>query len=121
MYLYKIKMRGSIAHHLENYKGDCSRVHGHTLEIVSTFDFPGVKEPENMAVDFKELKALLKEIIPDHLDLNEKYQCANPTAEFLAKVIFKQLEKAIEKKFPNLTVRAITVWESSDASCTYGE
>ena len=55
----------------------------------------------------------LAEILPDHALLNEVYPF-NPSAENLARRFFEDLK-------PHFPVRAVTVWESEDASATYTE
>lgn len=100
------------AHFLKDYKGKCEKVHGHTFHVeveveASELDKTGI------SIDFIEIKKKLSEILPDHTLLNEIYTF-NPSAENLSRYFFHELKK----HFP---VKAVTVWESEDASARYSE
>lgn len=58
------------AHLLNGYQGGCGNLHGHTYKIEVTIC--GTMDPDNwgMVLDFNELKAIIKEILPDH-----KFMC----------------------------------------------
>jgi 6-pyruvoyltetrahydropterin/6-carboxytetrahydropterin synthase len=108
----KVRDRFSAAHFLREYKGKCEKIHGHTFQVeveisVSALDATG------LGIDFALIKANLAEILPDHTLLNEVYSF-NPSAENLARRFFEDLK-------PHFPVRAVTVWESEDASATYAE
>jgi 6-pyruvoyltetrahydropterin/6-carboxytetrahydropterin synthase len=108
----RVKDRFSAAHFLRGYKGKCEKVHGHTFQVevelrVSELDAAGI------GFDFTEIKKALASVLPDHTLLNEVY-LFNPSAENLARHFFGELKKC----YP---VRAVTVWESEDASATYTE
>ena len=107
-----VKDRFHAAHFLKEYKGKCEKVHGHTFHVevqieVTELDSTGI------GVDFTEIKNKLSEILPDHTLLNEVYDF-NPSAENLSQHFFHELKKF----YP---VKAVTVWESEDASATYSE
>lgn len=108
----KVRDSFSAAHFLRGYKGKCEKVHGHTFRVevevrVSELDATGI------GLDFTELRKALASILPDHALLNEVYPF-NPSAENLARQFFGELKG----RYP---VRAVTVWESEDASATYTE
>ncbi len=111
---WKLRVRDKFqaAHFLKEYKGKCERIHGHTFEVEAVIE---VKELDRtgIGIDFAEIKATLAELLPDHTLLNDVYPF-NPSAENLARELFRQLKK-------RLPVREVTVWESEDASATYSE
>jgi len=100
------------AHYLKEYKGKCEKVHGHSFQVEVRVEVRKL-DRTGMGLDFIEIKKRLVAILPDHTLLNEVYDF-NPTAENLARRFFQELKK-------HLPVRAITVWESEDASATYTE
>jgi 6-pyruvoyltetrahydropterin/6-carboxytetrahydropterin synthase len=108
----KVRDRFSAAHFLKEYKGKCEKVHGHTFHVevaiaVRELDATGI------GFDFAEIKKVLAAALPDHALLNDVFPF-NPSAENIARHLFVELKKT----FP---VRAVTVWESDDASATYAE
>jgi len=107
-----VKDRFQAAHFLKEYKGKCEKVHGHTFHVEVQIE---VTELDNtgIGVDFTEIKNKLSRILPDHTLLNEVYDF-NPSAENLSRHFFHELKKY----YP---VKAVTVWESEDASATYSE
>jgi len=108
----KVRDRFSAAHYLKEYKGKCEKVHGHTFQVEVEVTVQGLNAA-GIGVDFTEIKRRLTEVLPDHTLLNEVYPF-NPSAENLA----RHLHGELKKHFP---VRAVTVWESEDASATYAE
>jgi 6-pyruvoyltetrahydropterin/6-carboxytetrahydropterin synthase len=108
------------AHHLTAYMGNCSRCHGHTWKIRFKFAHRKPMPDTNMAFDFRLLKTLLAQIIPDHQDLNEYYAEENPTAEFLAERIFTDATKELESQIPAglFALVSVQVFESDDCSAT---
>ena len=108
----KVRGRFQAAHYLENYKGKCENLHGHTFHVeveikVTELDDSGI------GIDFTEIKKRLEEILPDHTMLNDVYDFA-PSAENISKHLFLQLKES----YP---VQRVTVWESEDASAAYSE
>ena len=112
--MYTLKVRGHFdaAHHLEGYQGQCSRVHGHRWIVELEVGYETLVAG-GMAADFAEVKGVLRNILPDHCDLNDVYRNLNPTAENLARVLYDQARLRIPE-----TV-AVTVWESPDCGCRY--
>jgi 6-pyruvoyltetrahydropterin/6-carboxytetrahydropterin synthase len=111
-WILRVKDKFQAAHFLKEYQGKCERVHGHTFLVEVQIE---VKELDHtgIGVDFTEIKNTLSEILPDHTLLNEVYDF-NPSAENLSRHFFYELKKY----YP---VKAVTVWESEDASATYSE
>ncbi len=108
----KVRDRFSAAHFLRGYKGKCEHVHGHTFQVEVEVRAPEL-DAAGIGIDFTEIKKALAAALPDHTLLNEVYPF-NPSAENLARHLFGELKKS----YP---VRAVTVWESDDASATYSE
>lgn len=105
------------SHHLPNYDGDCSRLHGHSYKLHVTVS-GSVDEATGMVMDFSVLKNIVKEKIVDKYDhryLNDYFE--NPTAENMVQYFFRELSI----KFSNmgLTLESIKLWEteSSFAEC----
>jgi 6-pyruvoyltetrahydropterin/6-carboxytetrahydropterin synthase len=111
-WILRVRDKFQAAHYLKEYKGKCEKLHGHTFQVEVRVE---VRELDKTGIgfDFVEIKKRLTEILPDHSLLNEVYDF-NPTAENLARRFFEEMKK----HFP---VRAVTVWESEDASATYTE
>lgn len=121
-YLLKVLIEFSAAHDLRGYIGDCARLHGHNWKIEAEIKTSGVNEI-GIAVDFKEIKSLMKEISDklDHRYLNEipPFDIINPTAENLAAWFYQQLAPLINNNSRQL--KAISLWETERASVRYSE
>lgn len=100
----------SAAHHLPHYKGPCHALHGHTWKAV--FVIEGELQPDGMVCDFKKVKKLLDDNLPDHQLLNEILP--NPTAENLAQHLFTKIGTELKKQ--NLTLKTLEIWESDNAA-----
>ena len=111
-WILRVRDKFQAAHYLKGYKGKCEKVHGHTFQVEVRVEVLEL-DKTGIGLDFTEIKKRLAEVLPDHSLLNEVYDF-NPTAENLARRFFEELKK----HFP---VRAVTVWESEDASATYTE
>jgi len=110
--ILKIKSKFSSAHRLPNYDGDCSNLHGHTWQVV--FEIEGPVQPSGMIYDFKLLKTMLKEALPDHKYLNDFVP--NPTAENICAYLFDKISALLADK--QLTLKTLEVWENEDAAAT---
>ncbi len=107
-----VRQKFSAAHYLENYKGKCEKMHGHTFELevhlrTSELDRSGI------SIDFGPVKEFLRALVPDHRVLNEAYGFS-PSAENLARHFYG----LIKERYP---VARVVVWESEDAGAAYAE
>lgn len=99
------------AHHLPNYAGKCSNIHGHTWTIELALGGK-LSETSGMVLDFTNIKARFGDYIDknyDHKDLNSIID--NPTAENIA----IELYRTAEQMFKNYIVYFVRVWESPDS------
>lgn len=108
--LLKIIRKFSSAHHLPHYDGPCHNLHGHTWKVVFLIDGP-VQE-NGMVYDFKVLKKLLDEQLPDHQYLNDLLK--NPTAENLAPYLFDKISAVLSPL--GLTLKTLELWENENAA-----
>ena len=111
------------AHFIRGYEGKCARLHGHNWRVEAIVRGEEL-DKLGMLVDFKILKAELNKILDsfDHRFLNEidTFTEENPTAENLARKIFKQL--ATSEIFSGSTkLHAVKVHESPNSCVTYYE
>jgi len=139
-YLLTSEIKFDAAHRLSNYKGKCSRIHGHTYRIVTTVKSFKLNDL-GMVIDFYKLKNIFKKHIEekyDHktillVDDNENqilgrvmhenwvtWMSNNPTAENIAKDIWDDLIPVI-KMFKDVKLDSITVYETVTNSATYRE
>jgi len=105
------KISFDAAHLLPDYKGKCSRLHGH--HWVVEVGVSGEIGEDGMVVDFVVLKQALQPIIDnfDHHYLNNIIP--NPTAENIAAYILTWLCTYQESTLP--TVEFVRVWETEDS------
>ena len=123
--MYELTVRSAFeaAHFISGYNGKCSRLHGHNWNIEAVVR--GEKlDGLGMLIDFKILKAELNKVLDafDHRFLNEleTFSEENPTAEILARKIFKQL--AANEIFSGATkLYAVKVFETPNSCVTYYE
>ena len=106
-----VKEKFSSAHYLENYKGKCEKMHGHTFVVEVIFSVDKL-DKSGIAIDFTILKSYLKSILPDHKVLNEVYDFS-PSAENLSEHFFNIISK-------DYAVSEVIVWESENAASSYG-
>ncbi|MBK1691258.1 6-carboxytetrahydropterin synthase QueD [Ectothiorhodospira mobilis] len=121
-YTLKVLTDFASAHTLRDYPGDCARLHGHNWKVevevrATRLDRLG------MAVDFKTVKALAREIAGhlDHRYLNdlEPFRDINPTAEHIAAWFFQEMAGRLDA--PGVQVSAVTLWETERACVRYSE
>jgi 6-pyruvoyltetrahydropterin/6-carboxytetrahydropterin synthase len=128
--LFKLTVKRSFAaaHKLENYKGRCAVLHGHTWTVEVTVCGEHLDDC-GMIIDFKVLKDIVDKIIRpfDHSYLNEldvlnaSHVQMNPTAENLAYYIYQEMKKVLVSDYPNVKISAVRIWESPEASAIYQE
>lgn len=94
---YRLRTRAtfSASHELRGYPGDCRRVHGHNWGVVveaAVSELDGI----GMGVDFRVLRGCIEKAVAglDHRHLNdlEPFLEANPTAERIARHLFRLLK-----------------------------
>jgi len=117
MYELKYQHKFSAAHHLENYKGECSNVHGHTWIVDILVRTESLNN--DMVLDFKDIKKVIDDRF-DHKDINTMVTY-NPTAENISKDIYDLILNMLSKlaSSDDSTEVKITVWESDKAGITY--
>ncbi len=117
MYEVTIRRHFDAAHFLRQYGGRCENLHGHRYEVEVSLEAEQLNST-GLVFDFTELKARLDELLAgyDHHCLNDipPFDNANPSAENLARRFFLDLKE-------HFRIKAVTVWESEDASATYVE
>lgn len=111
MYEVCVREKFDAAHFLPEHQGKCANLHGHTWLVEVVIKSPALDK--GMVIDFIDVKAMLKDILPDHTLLNDKLP--NPTAENLARHVYDELKKNI----PGLV--KVSVWESDYAGAAYFE
>ena len=108
--LIKLIRSFSSAHRLPHYDGPCHQLHGHTWKAV--FVIEGPVRPDGMVCDFKVIKKLLDNYLPDHQFLNDLLE--NPTAENLAQFLFQKTDAALAQQ--GLKLKTLEIWESDNAA-----
>lgn len=111
--LLKIIRKFSSAHRLPHYDGPCYQLHGHTWKVV--FLIEGEVKENGMVYDFKLLKKLLDEQLPDHQYLNDLVE--NPTAENLAPYLYHKVNQALQPLA--LQLKSIELWENENAAAVF--
>lgn len=118
MYEIRIESTFSAAHNLRNYRGKCENLHGHNWKVEAVFRYRTL-DKDGLAVDFKEVKVLLKKVLErfDHSYLNELdcFKKMNPTSENMAKLIYENLKKN------NKNTASVSVWENESSCAAYYE
>ncbi len=108
------------AHHLRDYPGDCEKPHGHNWKVKVTARSTELDQC-GMAIDFKVLKKIVKEVIDklDHTDLNTLpyFQDKNPSSEHIARFIFDEVSVLLTNK--NHSLQTVTVLETDTQGLTY--
>ncbi len=122
MYDVVVEQEISAAHQLKGYQGKCENLHGHNWKVRLEVTASELNEI-GLAVDFVELKAMLKEVLEayDHSMLNDlpEFSGINPTSENLARLLYGQCREKIKDR--KLQMKAVTVWESPRSFTRYYE
>jgi 6-pyruvoyltetrahydropterin/6-carboxytetrahydropterin synthase len=110
------------AHNLRNYKGKCENLHGHNYKVRVNLAGPQLDET-GLLYDFVHLKQVIQGVIRglDHKYLNElkPFDVLNPSAENIAKYIYDEAEKQMQRTANGAEISSITVWESDVTAATY--
>jgi len=119
MYELRVQSHFSAAHALRQYAGDCERLHGHnwTVEVRLA---AGELDRRGLAMDFREVKALLGEVLEtlDHRFLNEvePFRVDNPSTERIARYIYDALAPRLPA---GVTLAEVTAWETPGCGASY--
>ncbi len=120
MYELTVTSGFSSAHNLRGYEGACENLHGHNWKVEATIRAQGLNDI-GIALDFKVLKKELNTIVQrlDHRYLNEliPFDRVNATAENIARYIFDELSRRLNKG--NIKVACVRVWESEGACAAF--
>jgi 6-pyruvoyltetrahydropterin/6-carboxytetrahydropterin synthase len=110
------------AHNLRNYKGKCENLHGHNYKVRVTLAGPEL-DAVGLLYDFVHLKQVIQGVIRtlDHKYLNElkPFDVLNPSAENIARHIYDESSKQMQKNANGAEISSITVWESDVTAATY--
>ena len=120
-------------HRLLDYPGKCRHLHGHNGQLELEIDAAAL-DALGMVIDFSEIRAVAKSWIDEHLDhkmllhrddpiatvLQEWDQPlylmeGNPTAENIARLIFRHLRTA------GLHISRVSLWETPTGCAIYSE
>jgi 6-pyruvoyltetrahydropterin/6-carboxytetrahydropterin synthase len=123
MYRLKVSDYFSSAHYLRNYQGKCENLHGHNWKVELTVEGKKLNEIE-ILIDFKDLKAILKEILNelDHRLVNDHpyFRDRNPSSENLARFIFERAKNKL-LAYDGVKVKEVAVYETEKACAIYSE
>ncbi len=112
------------AHQLRNYEGDCARLHGHHWEVSVCIEGQEL-DAIGMLLDFGDVKVAIQATIGhyDHNFLNEipPFDEINPTAELIARTIFRALHDRIPQLAATARLVYVQVGESPTAWARYWE
>lgn len=126
------------AHLLPGYNGGCGNLHGHSYKIEVTLEGPQ-DEDFDMVLDFKILKQIIKNTVPDHkfiyyendqigkqiAEVLDKYNLQyeiypfHTTAENMVGYFAKKINEKIKLKYPNIDVIEIKLWETTNSHATW--
>jgi 6-pyruvoyltetrahydropterin/6-carboxytetrahydropterin synthase len=116
----RVKLDFAAAHHLEGYPGDCARPHGHNWGV-EVFARSRRLDSIGMAMDFRQLKSAVKELIApwDHQDLNTlpDFRDRPSSAEAIAQLSFERLSTQVNT--PETWIEKVTIWENERCSASY--
>lgn len=116
MFELSVESHFSSAHRLLNYQGKCENLHGHNWKVEITVAGENL-DKSGMLIDFKILKAQLKEVLEDldHKDLNnlEAFREVSPSSENIAKYIYEKLKESMPQ------LKQVAVWETEKARAVY--
>jgi 6-pyruvoyltetrahydropterin/6-carboxytetrahydropterin synthase len=114
------------AHRLNGYPGDCCKTHGHNWGVTVFVRCTDLDEL-GMGLDFREIKALVREALAalDHACLNDlpAFTRENPTAENIASHLYAELSRLLTARAPDgrACVSRVRVAETPGAEVSYWE
>lgn len=110
----------SSGHFLRGYHGKCENLHGHNWKI-QIFVKSKKLNSIGLVEDFKKLKKNLYDTLSklDHKLINDiqPFKKINPSSENIAKFIFNDIRRKINRK--NKKLSSVRVWESDTSYAEY--
>lgn len=114
------------SHVLAHHGGKCARLHGHSYVVTLVVRGAplGRSGPsKNMLQDFSAISAAAKDVVASHLDhrhLNDSLGTDSPTAEYIARWIFRRLAPRIGPRLAEVELRetatAVVVYRPGEAT-----
>lgn len=121
-YTLKVVTDFAASHILEGHPGKCARLHGHNWKVEAEVAATALNDL-GMAIDFADLKSAVQDLVEgmDHRHLNDlpAFEGVNPTAEHVARVVYQGLAGRLSG--PQMSVVAVTIWETDRACVRYTE
>ena len=110
--VFQVEAAHWLPHVPEGHK--CRRMHGHSFQIEVHVSGP-VDPALGWVMDFADLKRAFEPLFEriGHRCLNDVPGLENSTCENLAVYVWNALKPKLRE------LRAVTIWETSDGSCTY--
>lgn len=126
---------------LTSYAMKCQHVHGHRYEVEITVSADKLNG-DNMIVDFKKLKEIVKKVLDDKWDhgfaLNKNDPLVpafkndahterlhivdfNPTLEWMVKYWYEELNKAFKEENLDIKMYSLKASETAKNTCEYSE
>jgi 6-pyruvoyltetrahydropterin/6-carboxytetrahydropterin synthase len=122
MYEISVDENFSAGHYLRNYKGKCENQHGHNYRVRVTVEGREL-DSSGLLYDFVHLKQVIGSVIRslDHRNLNDfaPFDKVNPSAENIAKYIYDEASKEMQKTPNGARISGITVWETETSAATF--
>lgn len=105
------------AHHLYEYVGKCTSLHGHTYRL--SVSVSALLDDTGLAIDFADVKRVTRECIVEPLDhryLNAVLPAMNTTAENMIVWMYEQLAPALIAVNPTARLERLVLWETPTSS-----
>jgi 6-pyruvoyl-tetrahydropterin synthase len=112
-HVLRAKVEVQLGHHLP-WHNKCCEPHGHTYKV--EVGVTGELDANGVVMDLGLLKAAMREVVPDHMSLNEIMP--NPTCELFAEYLLGQLEEHYLICTSGVEICEITIWETSSGGDT---
>jgi 6-pyruvoyltetrahydropterin/6-carboxytetrahydropterin synthase len=126
MFELKVRTHFSAAHRLLEHSGKCQYTHGHNWNVDVTVQADQLNRL-GLAVDFSQLKSIVKEVIEplDHVNLNELSFFStvetNPSAENISRHIFSEIRGRLRSVAPQVLLKRVDIYETDTCSASYFE
>jgi len=138
MYTLTVRHECDTAHRLYRYDGPCGHIHGHRYVIAVSVEAQELDD-RGISIDFGVLKGMVRDWVDTNWDHRLLLNCedvlfqedrladewhaitemgGNPTAENMAKVLFRALRDFCP---PHIFVKSVKIWETPDCSVEYKE